>query len=57
MLAAELEGCRKSGTIIPLAALHLQNLLHQGPVSSVQIPGDGGTLRFESQAASSLPCG
>ena len=56
MLAAELEGGSEGGTVIALAALNLQDLLHQGPVSPFQKICDGGSLRFESQTASSLPC-
>ncbi len=57
MLAAELEGGSEGRPIIALAAFNLQDLLHQGPVSPIEESGDGGPLRFESQAASSLPCG
>jgi hypothetical protein len=56
MLAAELEGSSEGGTIITLAAFNLQDFLHERPVFPVQESGDGGPLRFESQAACSLPC-
>ena len=56
MLAAELEGCDEGWTIVALSALDFEDLFHQSPIATIEEPGDGGSLRFEAQAACSLAC-
>ena len=55
MLAAEFEGGGEGWTVVALSAFDFQDLLHQGPVSTIEESGNGGTLRFEAQASGGVP--
>ena len=57
VFATELESCGESWAVVALSALDFEYLFHQRPIATIEIFGDGGALCFESQAASSLPCG
>src|SRR5258707_271183 len=54
--SAEPECFGDGGAIIPFAALNLDYLLHQRPTSAIEVASNGFALRFESQAAHTLPC-
>jgi hypothetical protein len=57
MQPAEPEGLGDRWAVVPLAALHLYDLLHQSPLPTVEVAGDCLPLCLKAKAADSLPLG